>query len=85
MNNIDFNEFKKNIAEYVGIENSEVTRESDLYSDLLIDSLGLFSMGIYLTGIYHLEVPLSKVAVISKVGDLYDLINNEGTAVNDDK
>lgn len=85
MNNIDLDGFIKNIAEYVGFDESEVTRETDLYSDLLIDSLGLFSMGIYLTGIYHLQVPLSKVAVISKVGDLYDLINNEGTALSENQ
>lgn len=83
MNNLDFKEFAKNIADYVGVEDDQVTRDSNLYSDFLIDSLGLFSMGIYLTGIYHLEVSLSSVAVISKVGELFDLINEKGTPVSE--
>lgn len=83
MNQLDFKEFAKYIADYVGSEEEEITKETDLYSDLMVDSLGLFSMGIYLTGIYHLEVPLSSVAVISKVGELFDLLVNEGKQVNE--
>lgn len=82
MNQLDFKEFAKNIADYVGMEEGEITKETDLYSDLLIDSLGLFSMEIYLTGIYHLEVPLSSVAIVSKVGELFDLLVNEGAPVD---
>ncbi|MDO5521782.1 MAG: acyl carrier protein [bacterium] len=82
MNNLEWSTFAKNIAEYVGEEQDSITKETDLYTDLLIDSLGLFSMGIYLNDIYHLEVPLSSVAVISKVGQLFDLLNEEGVLVN---
>ena len=82
MNNLEWNAFAKNIAVYVGEEQDAITRETDLYADLLIDSLGLFSMGIYLNDIYHLEVPLSSVAVISKVGQLFDLLNEEGVLAN---
>ncbi len=83
MNQLDFNEFAKNIADYVGEEVEKITPETDLYSDLCIDSLGLFSMGIYLTGIYHLEVPLSSVAIVSKIGELFDLLCKEGVPVNE--
>ncbi|SES90535.1 acyl carrier protein [[Clostridium] polysaccharolyticum] len=82
MNQLNFKEFAKNIADYVGMEESQIREETDLYSDLLIDSLGLFSMGIYLTGIYHLEVPLSSVAIVSKVGELFDVLVKEGVPVN---
>ncbi len=82
MNNLDWKEFAKNIADYVGMEEEEIKKDTDLYSDLLIDSLGLFSMGIYLNDIYHLEVPLSSVAVISKVGELFDLLNEEGVGAS---
>ena len=82
MNNLDWKEFAKNIADYVGMEEEEIKKDTDLYSDLLIDSIGLFSMGIYLTDIYHLEVPLSSVAVISKVGELFDLLNEEGVGAS---
>lgn len=82
MNNLDWNEFVKCIADYVGMEEDEITRETDLYSDLMMDSLGLFSMGIYLSGLYKLEVPLSSVAVLSNVGDMFDLINEKGVAIH---
>lgn len=82
MNNLDWKEFAKNIADYVGMEEEDIKKDTDLYSDLLIDSLGLFSMGIYLNDIYHLEVPLSSVAVISKVGELFDLLNEEGVGAS---
>lgn len=82
MNQLDFKEFAKNIADYVGMEEGDIKKETDLYSDLLIDSLGLFSMGIYLTGIYHLEVPLSSVAIVSKVGELFDVLVKEGVPVD---
>lgn len=84
MNGLEFKEFAKNIADYVGMEQDEITEKTDLYSDLCIDSLGLFSMGIYLTGIYKLEVPLSSVATITKVGELFELLNKEGAPANEE-
>lgn len=83
MNNLDFKEFAKNVADYVGMEPEQITESTDLYADLCIDSLGLFSMGIFLTGIYKLEVPLSSVATITKIGELFDLLNREGVKVNE--
>lgn len=78
MNKIDFSEFAKNVADYVGMEPEEVSKEMNLYEDLMMDSLGLFSLGMYLTGIYKLQVPLSSVAVINTVGDMYQLLVEKG-------
>ena len=83
MNNMEWKDFAKNVADYVGVEEETITEETDLYSDLMVDSLGLFSLGIYLTGIYKLEVPLSSVAVISKLGDLFRLMNEEGVPTHE--
>lgn len=81
MNNVNWNEFVKSIADYTGVEIEEITRETNLYGDLCMDSLGLFSLGINLTNIFKLQVPLSSVATIETVGDMYDLIVKEGTPV----
>ncbi len=78
MNNLSWKEFAKNISEYVGMEADEIHENTDLYSDLMMDSLGLFSLGIYLNGIYKLEVPLSSIATINNIGDMFQLLNNEG-------
>lgn len=82
MNNLNWDEFAKNISDYVGLDADKITKDTDLYEDLCMDSLGIFSMGMFLNGIYKLEVPLSSVAVISKVGDMFKLINEEGVPSN---
>lgn len=82
MNGLKWNEFAKNISDYVGVDAEQIKQETDLYSDLCMDSLGLFSMGMYLNNIYNLEVPLSSVAVISKVGDMFKLLDEEGIPLN---
>ncbi|MDO5559038.1 MAG: acyl carrier protein [Oscillospiraceae bacterium] len=82
MNNLKWDEFAQNISDYVGVEKNEINEDTDLYSDLCLDSLGLFSIGMYLNGIYKLEVPLSTMAVVSKVGDMYRILNEEGKPSN---
>ena len=77
MNNLSWKEFAKNISEYVGMETDEIHETTDLYSDLMMDSLGLFSLGIYLNGIYKLEVPLSSIATINNIGDMFHLLDRK--------
>lgn len=79
MNNLNFDEFKQAISDYVGVDASEITRETDVYDDLFLDSLGLFGLGSEITETYKLNVPLSLVASISKVGEIFDLLNEKGT------
>lgn len=83
MNDIKWEDFAKNISDYTGVEIDEISKETDLYSDLCMDSLGMFSMGMYLTNIYKLEVPLSSVALIETVGDMYDLLVKEGVPIKE--
>ena len=49
MNNLDWNEFTQVISDYVGVDPSEITRETDVYDDLFLDSLGLFGLGSEIT------------------------------------
>jgi acyl carrier protein len=81
MNNLNFDEFKQAISDYVGVDASEITRETDVYDDLFLDSLGLFGLGSEITETFRLNVPLSLVASISKVGEIFDLLNEKGTPI----
>ena len=83
MNNLNFDEFKQAISDYVGVDPEEITEDTDVYDDLYLDSLGLFGLGSEITDIFGLSVPLSLVASISKVGDIFDLLNEKGTPVED--
>ncbi len=78
MNNLDWNDFVKKVSEYVGVEKDEITRDTDIYEDLCLDSLGVFSFGLMLTDQYKLNVPLSSVAVVCKIGEIFDILNEQG-------
>ena len=83
MNNLNFNEFTQAISDYVGVDASEITRDTDVYDDLFLDSLGLFGLGSEITESFKINIPLSLVASISKVGDIFDLLNEKGTPVEE--
>ena len=83
MNNLNFDEFKQAISDYVGVDASEITRDTDVYDDLYLDSLGLFGLGSEITDTFKINIPLSLVASISKVGEIFDLLNEKGTPVEE--
>ena len=83
MNNLNFDEFKQAISDYVGVAPEEITRDTDVYDDLFLDSLGLFGLGSEITETFKLNVHLSLVASISKVGEIFDLLNEKGTPTED--
>ncbi|SEH84828.1 acyl carrier protein [Ruminococcus flavefaciens] len=83
MNNLKFEDFTQAISDYVGVDASEITRDTDVYDDLYLDSLGLFGLGSEITETFKLNVPLSLVASISKVGEIFDLLNEKGTPVEE--
>ncbi|MBP5579517.1 MAG: acyl carrier protein [Ruminococcus sp.] len=83
MNNLDFEKFTQAISDYVGVDASEITRDTDVYDDLYLDSLGLFGLGSEITESFRINIPLSLVASISKVGEIFDLLNEKGTPVEE--
>ena len=83
MNNLDWNEFTQIISDYVGVDASEINKDTDVYDDLYLDSLGLFGLGSHITETYKLSLPLSMVASISRVGEFFDLLNEKGTPSED--
>lgn len=74
MNNLSWEAFKEQVSNYMGLNPEEVSETTHLYDDLGIDSLGIFSLGMYLTKTYDVKVPLSEVASIQSVKDLYELV-----------
>lgn len=83
MNNLKFEDFTQAISDYVGVDASEITRDTDVYDDLFLDSLGLFGLGSEITETFKINIPLSLVASISKVGEIFDLLNEKGTPVEE--
>ena len=73
MNNISWKTFVQEVSDYVGVDAAEITMDTDIYEDLCLDSLGA-----QLTETFGLTVPLSNVAVVSKVGEMYNIFNEKG-------
>ena len=49
MNNLNWDEFKQHISDYVGVDAAEITESTDVYDDLYLDSLVLFGLGSHIT------------------------------------
>ena len=81
MNNLNWDEFKQHISDYVGVDAAEITESTDVYDDLYLDSLGLFGLGSHITETYRLNIPLSLVASISTGGEIFNLLNEKGTPI----
>jgi len=79
---IEWSEFVLKIAEYTGVEADSISETTNLYNDLGMDSLGLFSMGMYLTKNYQVSIPVSSVAHIETVGEIRNMINEQIIANN---
>lgn len=83
MNNLKWEEFVNEIADYVGVDASEITETTDIYEDLCLDSLGVFGLGTQLTEAFKLTVPLSAVASICKAGEMFKILNEKGVPAED--
>jgi len=77
---IEWNSFVEKICEYAGMEKDEIKKETNVYSDLGMDSLGLFSLGMFLIKSFSRSIPLSSVASIETVGDIFTLMNENANA-----
>jgi len=74
-NSIDWNAFHINVCEHLGLKDDEVTTDTDIYKDIGLDSLGMVSLGMKLQAEFDVDVPLSEVATIKTIGDLFSKIN----------
>lgn len=71
---LEWSHFLQTIADYAGVEKSELNEDTHIYNDLGLDSLGLFSIGMQLIKTYGIKIPLSATASIETVKDLYALL-----------
>jgi len=62
-------------AETVLGRSVQVTHETDIARDLAVDSLALMNIVMELEDRFDLSIPLDRLATVSTVGDLSDLIN----------
>ncbi len=79
MPELTWDTFRESIAEYVGMDAGDINEQTDVFEDLCLDSLGLFGLGANITDTFKRNVPVSSVATLSKVGELFTLLRDEGT------
>ncbi|MBN2531923.1 MAG: acyl carrier protein [Spirochaetales bacterium] len=72
---IDWDTFHKTVCEHLGLGNNEITSQTEIYKDIGLDSLGMVSLGMRLQGMFSVTVPLSEVATIKTIGDLFEKLN----------
>jgi acyl carrier protein len=73
---IEWNDFSERISEFTGIDVDKISTDTNIYNDLGMDSLGLFSLGMFLIKVYDTKFPLSAVASLQTVGDIFTMSNN---------
>ena len=66
------------IAEQLGIEESEITMESNFSDDLGADSLDLFELVMNLEEEYSIEIPTEELEAIKTVGDVINYLSEHG-------
>lgn len=81
---LEWNHFLGMVSEYLGVEKEELNKETHIYDDLGIDSLGIFSLGMNIIKTYKVRLPLSAVSTVTTIGSLYDTLeaNNSQTALD---
>lgn len=80
MNSIDWNDFIKTVCELLGLVENEVNRDTNIYNDIGIDSLGAMTLGLKLQKKFNKKVPLSATSVINTLGDMHDVFSKSEDA-----
>lgn len=68
---LDWALFAQKVGEFLGRDPSRLLAETNIYDDLGLDSLGIFSLGMHLIKQFGIRLPLSEVAEIATIGDMY--------------
>jgi acyl carrier protein len=72
---LEWTTFLGHVTEFLGVEPESVGRATHIYNELGIDSLGMFSLGMHVLKCFDIRLPLSEVATIATLGDLYDALD----------
>ena len=82
---LTWDHFTETVSECLGVEPEELTPQTNIYDELGIDSLGLFSLGMKLIKVYGIKLPLSVVSTIQTVEDLYKDLEKYGNSESEAK
>jgi acyl carrier protein len=75
---IEWLNFLEEVANFTGTEVKDLSESTTIYDELGMDSLGLFSLGMHLIKEYCAKIPLSALATIETINDMYILLNDGG-------
>ncbi|WP_119394491.1 acyl carrier protein [Salinibius halmophilus] len=72
--NAKWDEFQQLVCDHLGMEQDEVGPQTNLYTDLGIDSLGVVSLGLVTQKHFQVQLPLASLTGISTLGGLCELL-----------
>jgi len=75
LSEIDTNAVLDILAEQLGVERTQLTREARLEEDLGADSLELVEIAMALDEQFHISLPDEAIERVSTVGDLLDVLS----------
>lgn len=79
-NTVSWEDYQKVVGEHLGLDKSEIKKETDIYKDLGMDSLGVVSLGMKLHAIFKVKVPMSAIAEMYSLNDMYRILNQYATS-----
>ena len=71
---LTFEEFQIVVSNLLGIEKSEIKKESIIYQDIGIDSLGLVNLGTKIQKIYKISISAASMIEVLTIGEFYNAI-----------
>ena len=74
---MDLNKVKEVVANQLGVEVAELTRETSLKEELNADSLDLFQIIMSLEEEFGIEIPTEDTESINTIGDIENYISSK--------
>ncbi|MBN2439882.1 MAG: acyl carrier protein [Spirochaetales bacterium] len=75
MKQINWDEFIKEVCALLGLDEDKMNKDTNIYDDIGIDSLGAMTLGLKLQRTFNKKVPLSATSLINTLGDIYEVFN----------
>lgn len=72
--NMTFSEFKEMFSDYLGLEPEKLTEETNILTDIGVDSLSLVNTMLRLEKEFQVEFQPEDKIMTRKLGDAYELV-----------